>query len=578
MIMAAPSPLSIQHNLLLRLYASRHYSRIAQQAPEYRLHYDIVRAPTEEAVVHELQEGKYEINRPDEIRRISNKDGEEIQPPLLAPLALAILMGRKQVVRALCDRPEIDLRVVDAHGWTLLQHAIAQGEPEILACVERALDRAKKEGESRACDRYPSLRKMVDPRIPGDAERVARIWEKGQIRAMTQREFREKTGASFYDGVRGTPASLFCNWNQPEIKDPFASWIETRYQECRGNPPPLFLCVVEGGWLGVKTEQGVKKGQMVCLLGAELSEPASAEEKDRGTSFCEMTTQHLRNYAADVTDGFPNVAPVPLRIDGVRLMGLVALRDIKPGELLLQHCGRAERVKWEERVELAKGEILQRFPGPGSLSTAYRKLLRYATKVAGGVAPDHLFRFECQRIALRYLVQTPSILLSLLASGHLSLSDVRKIFAGDEFCLFVELPKGDALMTFYQDAFQQMDKLQKADPKLRSDIAGHFERHVRAAYFAMTFMNAKDIRGRNLGKFEKLVKAANIVMGWLERNEFPSERLSEIHGLSKSELTRLMDEFGRGAYLLKIKNFEEAHRILQACSQSEEVSSEPSPP
>jgi hypothetical protein len=461
------------------------------------------------------------INTGDCVERVIDKEGTQIYCTGLPPLSIALICDRDVVAVQLAEWRGIDLNAKDQKGWTPLHHAIARKKRAVLDLIEK-VDRT-------AANKFPFLRSIVEAAIPpNDKVVVSYLESDGTIREMSQKAFRKMHGGTpFFAGVRATPDALFHNWyKQRAVPLALNRWLEQRYENYLKNESPLLLSSEERAGSGVVAGRKIRYSEMICLVGGSLQEPVEEASKISSLSWSDL-----------MNDGLPNVCEARLLIDGVETKALLAMRDIAKGERLLVDYNFSHQIKWLPRVEFASREIKNLFPNGKAVVKQWEAIER---RLSNSVTPDELFEEGAFQSALRYLVDTPSIFLSLIVSKKVDALQMQKLFQDSTFRQFFHLnqEEGIAVAAFYERAFSFFQKWPSACdlPEVREYLATHLETHLRSAYIAarITIEKFKSIDAWK-ESFERIMRGVEDFFSAAEEMEAKRGAMGSFASLSEEE-------------------------------------------
>lgn len=498
--MAAVAPYTYVKQKLARHFPEQDFPIVRAKGKHAAFHYQLQLLQPDQQILKWLAicTEKYTryINLADSTAQVYfvNEGRQEVAATGLPPLSMAILMGRRAIVEAFCASPLINMEVADRAGWIPLQHAIARNDPEILRVVEEATDKQQQTAGKVAVlakDRFPFLRKLLQrPELPAEAVVVRYKDGTGSMNEMKQKKFMEFSGgAQFYDGLVGTPDSIFRNWYRNSlINDPILPSMLQRFDAYCRKPPKLFLAQDEGAGLGVRAQEKIEAGDLVAFCGSELMPPEEENSLSDPHSNIVSVGKRLRNWGMEFNDGFPNTQEFPIVNDGVEFSGLIALRQIDPGERVLHSYDFSHQIKWGPRVELALPELMEAFPGPTSPAQTWKGV----SKMDAGSKDSRVqFDYQCKKAGLVYLFHTPSVLLSLLLRVHFDLDSVERLLKDPKFLSAMDLDKGrgTALQKFYAKTFVHVRAFQsKGAAEAAGHIAAKMEKNLRAGVIALQWV------------------------------------------------------------------------------------------
>ncbi len=514
---------------LKKHFSPNEYKSVTGRKKEMALHFLITCSQPFEAIQDWIQKctqkNKNYLTATDTLTHVyfhENKARSELGPTGLTPLSLAVLTEQLPVVEALCAIP-VDPSIVDHRGWDSLQHAIARGNPSILARIEEVYDRvmASQGNQIPAKEMHPSLREILTNRPKRGDEVVLRmINSKGEIENLTQRQFMQMNGgARFFDGIIGAPDALFQNWYTKDlgIHNFFCCFKECYGDYCKERPPLLLSNEGPAG-LGVRVEKGVDEGKLVALFGAELEEPGF---KGGGIESNILTHwRRIRSWASLVNDGFPNVVEAPIDHE-VEMGGFVSLEPIGPMEQLLCDSDFAHPIKWGPRLELNLDRFKKVFPDTKALKKAWGALQAAAKQRI--VSPT--VAFLRKKTQFSYLFHTPSLLISSILMEQFDLDWIEQKFENEQFLILLEIRGGlgFGLQEIYKKVFQMVKafRLHPFYEDTRKEIANRFLSNFRAAYGALDGLLKRPFENPTqfMEGFERLFQGAGAFYRRLENRK-----------------------------------------------------------
>ncbi len=575
--MAAVAPYTYVKQKLVRHFPEQDFPIVRARGKHAAFHYQLQLLQPDQQILKWLaicteKYARY-INLPDSTGQVYfvNEGRQEVAATGLPPISMAILMERKSIVDAFCASPHINMETVDRAGWIPLQHAIARNDPEILRVVEEATDKQQQTAGKVAAlakDRFPFLRKLLQrPELPTEAVVVRYRDPTGSMQEMTQTEFMEFTGgAQFYDGLVGTPDSIFRNWYRNSLaNEPILPSMLQRFDAYSKKPPKLFLAQDEGAGLGVRAQQKIKAGDLVAFCGSELMPPEEENSLSDPHSNILTIGKRLRNWGMEFNDGFPNTQEFPIVKDGVEFSGLVALREIGPEERVLHSYDFSHQIKWGPRAELALPELLEAFPGPTSPAKTWKVVSKMD---AGSKDPKVKFDYQCKKAGLVYLFHTPSVLLSLLLRGHFDLDSVERLLKDPKFLSAMDIDKGigTALQKFYAKAFGHVKAFHsKGQETATGHVAAKMEKNVRAGVIALQWVldhKPGDVRT----EFDRIYDATAAFFTAIEsRKDIPPPKI-----LNRQELDEIIARSKSATFFVYEGSKERVAEILRQHEEKKE--------
>ncbi len=410
------------------------------------------------------------INHPDGTERIVMREQQtlKIYPTRLPPLSTALLCGRVAVAKALANSPHIDFNAVDGRGWTPVQHAIA--------CRTDLIDRVCEAARGK----FPFLRDVASGRVASNDQRVVSYLQSdGTVVPLSQKAFRKLVGGTpFSPHPIASPEALFQNWYlQKGGEDLDYTWLQSRFDRYKQFPPTLYLSMYPGTGVGVgvTAAQPIHASQFVGFFGSVVTQPIN------GVKWPDLSF----SWGDLLNDGFPNLLVAEGKIDGVMVRGLLALREIRPGEQLFLNLDASHSDKWVARVEFALDETLKHFPDFRTVLKTWHSI----EKTKGQEQTfDALFQKGQRTNPFLYLFHTPSLLLSLIAQRHFDLDSVEKFLDQPDVIQFLGFHqgRGEVVLQFYKNVFECLKRISRiADlPEVREHLSRAFLTNVRTAFHA----------------------------------------------------------------------------------------------
>jgi hypothetical protein len=232
--------------------------------------------------------------------------------------------------------------------------------------------------------------------------------------------FKEFTGAQLISTMTAPPTPLNPSLGELHV----SNWIKPLYE--KGKPYKLVLKVG-------KTKQDhsliagedIPKGVVVTEYLGDFLPP---QNHTSSYKFGPIDGLFKRNLAAQIDDGFPNLAPfylyttkIPLRIV------FLSLEEIKKGDLLNFSYGLNHSVKTSPREEFRLKEMFSFFK-THSLSSLREFLKPLSETPVQNLREEVYFDYEGYLNKLQYPFHTPKALSLLLSEGVLKKEDVKLFF------------------------------------------------------------------------------------------------------------------------------------------------------
>lgn len=323
--------------------------------------------------------------------------------------------------------------VPDIQGWTPLHHAALLGHKQM---VELLIAKgAHRNAKNLMGGTYQDILNLTQStaQIPNDP--IPLIWDAEQ-RLLTQSEFQRKTGAVFIEENRLPANQIWDVWNAPfkALKDdfPFTAGIAQQFEKFAGNIHVLKpvaqdadgkkLTKSPGLGLFAKREFAGEEiiGEYQGLFRPEndLFNPYMLDRMEGG----KVDSEKFRNEIPHINDGFINVIMVPIyRARGLPSRYLfVAAEPIAAGSQFCWNYGFQRFKVVTPYLELRPCEV-RKFIKSHSIRDLGR-LLDLSLSTGQMNFAEYVIAEK-----FRYILDTPSVLFSIIFDGILNEVDARMV-------------------------------------------------------------------------------------------------------------------------------------------------------
>ena len=329
----------------------------------------------------------------------------------LSALDVCAIMGNEAAAELILSKGIIPLFDPDKMGRTPIHYAYLMKDvhPKIWTLFRSRVvvccfgDEQKTEAKLQAIlrgedPRFLNVIKLIQPVFPDDSKIVFSYRNSSSgIREGTAQEFKEMTGARYYDGVYAKPLTLVADWVESRAPDINYLILEapllagfTRYKE---KPPRLYLQPCEGAGYEVRTQDPISEGEVLCVYAGEQGCSSTLSADDRYI-MVRTTGRSVRNIASMVNHSFPNALFLPIYDKfGVSQAEVLVASDIEAGGVICYDYGTDYGV--EGFIEFRQGALeafIKKIGNPDQyaasmksvatlldeINAVYKKLFRYA--------------------------------------------------------------------------------------------------------------------------------------------------------------------------------------------------------
>lgn len=320
----------------------------------------------------------------------------------------------------------------DVRGWTPLHHAALLSHLSMMEyLISHGANRNLTTSRGATADDIWTLSHL--PTVTGTDD-IWLMWQENDKREMlTQAKLQKLTHSTFIKENLAAPQFLWEDWHTPKRMDEafsFAKEFIPQYQEFRKNPPLHNLKRVttdsQGRLLPYFSEIGLfaSKNLSRCQVIGEYRGEYSENPKDNVFVLGSIDATLYRNDMPFMNDGFGNVVGIIINdVHGLPKRSIfITTEMIKEGDQLVWNYGGA-KFKRETYCEIRAKEI-RTFITATNITEAVNELR--------STHPDsYTFETVILHDRFRYILDTPSVLFSLIYENLLKQTDIEKIMELD---------------------------------------------------------------------------------------------------------------------------------------------------
>ena len=399
-------------------------------------------------------------------------------PLQITPLGVVAMKGDLKVAKQLIDAGcRVDL--ADGHLCTPFHYAAMNGDQ---AMIDLLLEASKVENVAAAALRnqwgatYEETQHLFIPQFPPADQKVFLYQTaEGDIVSGTAAEFEQMTGAKYSDRIFLTPEFLIEEWlsldSSKAKSEELNQILKQKYEIYLQKPPELYLVKNEAiqGY-DVYTNEDIAIGQVIVPYSGLMT-----TEKHPGVAYHFDGTEAIfqRNLGPMINDGLPNCFPIPMSdVQGIpRSEVFIALKDLPKGTRLLWNYGISYSGKFQHHLELNAGEMETAFK-----KTPLKEFVKAIQKISKNRGKkseslEQILSNEEKISKLRYLIHTPSAIVSLIIKGIINGEELARILKDPTFVSAMEIPENMLLPVETSiNIATQYQKIQKDMQKKNSKI------------------------------------------------------------------------------------------------------------
>ena len=395
------------------------------------------------------------------------------------PLHLSVMMQDLEILNFLLDKVE-NLVPVDRYNWTPLHYAYLTQNKALIQLLE---DKQSERNQNQPINiplPCKEIKEILTYTPLPDHQSVFHYQDpetKEIFRNATASKFKQLTGAVFTNSVIVSPQALLAATHglhtdpdlekNKQISPLLKESIKNNYPTYLSSLPKIYLGKDSvDGW-GVFALDQITRGSLVVHYAGRLVLDHTSSKYLAG----DVDGEKEGNLAARVNDGYPNTRAVAIRLNKIVTTYIfIALRDIAPHEEILADYQFGHSVKMlKGYVNAAQEELIRVLEEEGGIKWIFNRLRN--TEIHKLSSLEEVLNYEKLHATLKYLFNTPSVMLNLILEGHISLSDIATLtnffnltdlhnFTGimghPQLLLFVEAFKS-------QDQQDLIEKLQRLD-------------------------------------------------------------------------------------------------------------------
>ncbi len=409
----------------------------------------------------------------------------------LSPLDVAVLTRRHELLACCLERLQKDH--VDVPSEILRWSWLLKDE-EANKMIQAAMKGNRVAQEKFVPD---SWMRVLNPKYPKDEEVIAirKHPESGNIEPITARQFRELTGASYYNGIVGDRKRLIDllidGWllkqkmaSQDSNEEASARIFHDYFMNCQFDALPpekqLFCLGSQGkaGW-GLQTARALKEGECCGLYGGDI-QPVGSDIRYSYVNheLTAISATRIKNAISLMNHSFPNVALHPVvGKDGLIRIAVIPLADIPSGSPIYYAYGPDYPLLKDVFLELNQKELI------GFLK--------------GGLDPILKQMQEGENLAIQavgYLLSSPTPIFRMALLEVLSIQEWKRFISENQQFLktlypSVNFESHEVLQSKVVDFLEQIEKAsphQEVKKILKRFVLSSLDQHLVQTIFLLS--------------------------------------------------------------------------------------------
>lgn len=348
-----------------------------------------------------------------------------------SPLHLSVMLQDLEILHFLIGKVE-NLVPTDKYEWTPLHYAYLTQNKALIQLLEDKQSERNQTQPTNIPLSCKEIKQILTYTPLPDHQSVFHYQDpetKEICRNASAAKFKQLTGAIFTHTVIVSPQALLAathglmdpdSGKNKQISPLLKESIKNNYRTHFSSLPKIYLGKDSvGGW-GVFAIDQIAKGSMVVHYAGRLVLDHTSSKYLAG----EVDGEKESNLAARVNDGYPNTRAVAIRLNKIVTTYIfIALRDIAPHEEILADYQFGHSVKMlKGYVNAAQKELLRVLNDEGGVKEIFKRLRD--TEVHTLSSLEEVLNYEKLEATLKYLFNTPSVMLDLILEGHISLNEI----------------------------------------------------------------------------------------------------------------------------------------------------------
>lgn len=348
------------------------------------------------------------------------------------PLHLSVMMQDLEILNFLLDKVE-NLVPMDRYSWTPLHYAYLTQNKALIQLLE---DKQSERNQNQPTDiplTCDEIKKILTYTPLPEHQSVFHYQDpetKQIFKNASASKFKQLTGAVFTNSVIVSPQALLAATHglhtdpdlekNKQISPLLKESIKNNYPTYLSSFPKIYLGKDSvGGW-GVFAVDPITRGSLVVHYAGRLVLDHTSSKYLAG----DVDGEKESNLAARINDGYPNTRAVAIRLNKIVTTYIfIALRDIAPHEEILADYQFGHSVKMlKGYVNAAQEELIRVLEQEGGIKWIFNQLRNIELDTLTSL--EEVLNYEKLEATLKYLFNTPSVMLDLILEGRIGLNEI----------------------------------------------------------------------------------------------------------------------------------------------------------